>query len=268
MHCRICKTDHTGRCPIREKEEAQKKKEDEERQPKIKTLLVGDSNLRHVNEQATTSVTRVATGAKIGHSANVLRFEEPTNYENVVVHAGGNNIVQGDVTFAVWENQVRYETEQLHQQLSRFPGSKIIVGVANSGQATASEQATKMRDHINTELQNLQSTLDNAKFLQVDDDLGDEEEAWVDYRHYSEIMCAKVMEAIDIHFPEDHKFLIRGKPATTPRKYGKVNSAYKLGCGTCTKLGHLEDNCPKTASSKRPRPSGGTSPPTKTTVTA
>jgi hypothetical protein len=266
VFCRICKTEHIGRCPVREAEEAKKEAEDRARQPKIKTLLVGDSNLRHVNEQGTTSSTRVATGAKIGHAANVLRFEEPTKYDNVIIHAGGNNIIPQAVNFAVWENQVRSEIEQLQSQLIRFSGTKTIIGVANSEQATANDQTIKMRTTLNEELRNLQSTIDNTKYVYVDDELGDQEEAWVDYRHYSEIMCAKVLEAVDNTFPEDQKLLIRGKPSTTPRKYGNVNSAYKLGCGTCTKLGHLEEECPKSiGNNKRAgRPSGGaTSPPSK-----
>ena len=149
-----------------------------------------------MNEQATTSSTQVATGAKIGHAANVLRFEEATKYDNVIIHAGGNNITPQAVTFAVWENQVRAEIEQLQSQLIRFPGTKTIIGVANSEQATANDQTIKMRTTLNEELKNLQSSIDNTKFVYVDDELGDQEEAWVDFRHYSEIMCAKVLEAV------------------------------------------------------------------------
>ena len=44
VFCRLCKADHVGRCPIREKEEAERNEEDRLHQPKVKTLLVGDSN--------------------------------------------------------------------------------------------------------------------------------------------------------------------------------------------------------------------------------
>ena len=261
VFCRLCKADHIGRCPIREKEEVDKREEDRLRQPKIKTLLVGDSNLRHVNEQATTATTRVATGAKIGHAANVLKFEEPSVYPNVIIHAGGNNIQQGVRSFSAWENQLRYESDQLHQQLQRFPGQKTIIGVPTSEQATASTETHKMRESINEELKKLAQTV-NANFLLVDDEIGEDEEAWVDYRHYSEVMCAKVLESIDASLHDDQKLLLRGKRSTTPRKYGKVNSSYKLGCTACTKMGHLEEGCSKSFK-RTDRPSGGHSPPSK-----
>ena len=77
-------------------------------------------------------------------------------------------------------------------------------------------------------------------------------------------MCAKVLESVDNLFPTDQKLLIRGKLSTTPRKYASVNSTYRLGCGMCTKLHHLEHECPQAIGTKHTdRPSGGASPPGK-----
>ena len=113
---------------------------------------------------------------------------------------------------------------------------------------------------INTYLENLATSVD-GEVITVDDNLGDGTEAWSDYRHYSEPMSGKVLEAIDASFPVGAKLLIRGKPLTTPRKYAKLYSTYRLGCGHCTRLGHTEEKCDKNNNSNKRTNISGSSPP-------
>ena len=76
---------------------------------KANTLLIGDSNLRLVNEQAFFAKTDCATGAKIGHIANTLKHVNPAENNNLVVHAGQNNVDRGKQTdMAKWNNQLNY----------------------------------------------------------------------------------------------------------------------------------------------------------------
>ena len=118
-----------------------------------------------------------------------------------------------------------------------------------------------MRDLINEELKGVVNILDNAEYIKVEAEIGDDEEAWSDYRHYSQVMCSKLVETIDATFPDTSKLIRRGKTFTTARKYSRVKPSYRLGCGNCTVMGHLEDACTRTTGVKRPNISGSNSPP-------
>ena len=87
VFCRQCQIDHIGGCPVRQAEEAAEKIAEEARQPLIKTLVCADSNFRYVNQTATTAKVNVATGAKIGHIANMLPHEDVEKFENIIIHA-------------------------------------------------------------------------------------------------------------------------------------------------------------------------------------
>ena len=180
------------------------------------------------------------------------------------MHVGQNNIdTQADTNVVQYEKQLRYEVGQLTQELSGFVGAVKVVKVPESQVALTSEATEKMLGTINNELDKMVAALENGVLIEVSDELGDDKEAWSDYRHYSEEMCAKVLDTIDNSFPDDQKFLIRGKNSTTSRKYAKVNSSYKLGCGVCTRLGHSEDKCKSQAGAKRANVSGSTPPAAK-----
>ena len=257
IYCRVCKAEHVGMCPIRQKEIEEIKAAEIERAPSIKTPFFGDSNLRHIDQLGTTATVHSATDAKIGHVANALKFEEVEKFENILIHVGQNNIIdENKINFAQWENQIRSEITHLTQQLQRGKGNTKIIEVPESLAATVSPQAKKMRNLINEELKGVVNILDNAEYITVNAEVGDDEDAWTDYRHYSQVMCGKLLEAIDTTFPESNKFIRRGKNSTTPRKYSRVNASYRLGCGSCTVMGHLEETCTKTTGVKRPNISG------------
>ena len=77
---------------------------------KTKTLLIGDSNLRRVNEKAFYAKTDCATGAKIGHIANSLVWTSTGEHENVIIHAGQNNVsTDPKVEIGTWEKQMKQE---------------------------------------------------------------------------------------------------------------------------------------------------------------
>ena len=223
--------------------------------------MIGDSNLRHVNQEGTTAKVNSSTGAKVGHTANALAFEELDQYNHVIIHSGQNNINAQPVIFAQWENQLTSETAQLRQLLQNFKGNTKIIAVPESDLATKSDQTKKMRHTINTQLKDLARSLPDGEFIEVNDDLGEGEEAWTDFRHYSEVMCAKVLEAVDASYTGESKFLRRGFKSTTPKKYTRVDASYRLGCGLCTLLGHLESTCTKLTGTKRINVSGSDSPP-------
>ena len=261
VSCRACNGTHSGKCPAREKEDTEREAAELKRAPLIKTLMIGDSNLRHVNQQGTSAKVNSSTGAKIGHTANALAFEELEQFDHLVIHSGQNNINVEPVVFAQWENQLNAEVTQLHQLLQTYNGNTKLIAVPESDISTKNDQTKKMRQTINTKLKDVSRMLTSGQFIEVNDDLGDGEEAWSDFRHYSEVMCGKVLESVDATYQDGEKLLLRNEKATTARKYARVNASYRLGCGQCTLLGHLEASCTKLTGTKRQNVSGSTSPP-------
>jgi hypothetical protein len=265
VHCRQCATDHIGLCPVRAKQNAERAVAEEERAVLIETLVIGDSNLRHVDQVGTTAKVCASTGAKLGHTANALKFENPDKYKHVVIHSGTNNITVEEVNIGQWKQHLDHELKQLSDHISSLDAkgvSTVIVGVPANELAMSNQQTQTMRDHINQKLKATADLHTHGQFLLVSDDLEDDMEAWTDYRHYSEVMCAKVLEEINRALGD--KLLRRGMASTTPRKYTNVHASYRLGCGICTLTTHGEDTCPRPVGTKRPHPaSGSTSPPYK-----
>ena len=90
---------------------------------KANTLLIGDSNLRLVNEQAFFAKTDCATGAKIGHT---LKHVNPEENNNLVVHTGQNNVDRGKQTdMAKWNNHLNYEVGALKKGINKLKKNSI-----------------------------------------------------------------------------------------------------------------------------------------------
>ena len=138
----------------------------------------------------------------------MLAYEDMEKFENVVIHAGVNNIVPNDeVDTASYEKQLKYEFNQLKKSLEGFQGDLKILMVAESELATSTSQAKKMLEKINDQIKKFADD-NNGTVIAVDDSLEDDVCGWDDYRHYSEVLCAKVLQSIDDTYPEDgQKFL-------------------------------------------------------------
>jgi len=266
VHCKSCVTDHIGQCPVRAKQYAERAAAEEERAASIDTLIIGDSNLRHIDQLGTNAKVCASTGAKIGHTANALQYEDLNKYKHVVLHTGSNNIAAGEVNALQWKAQLDFEVEQLAAHVTNIDAKSVmtvIVAVPPSELAMTNETTKKMRNQINGELEQIANLHQHVQFMHVHDDLDGDTEAWSDYRHYSQVMCGKVLE--EVNRALDGKLLRRGKwSPTTPQKYAKLHASYRLGCGSCTRTDHGEEECSRSVGTKRPHPaSGSTSPPSK-----
>ena len=88
-----------------------------------------------MDQGATTAKVNVATGSKIGHAANVLRYENLLSYDNLVLHIGQNNIDSREQV-----NTVQYEIAQL----GSFVGAVKVIKVPESQVALTSDGTEKM----------------------------------------------------------------------------------------------------------------------------
>lgn len=256
--CRDCHIDHIGKCPEKIKLEEKQKEYAQARKSKVDTLLIGDSNLRHVNESATFADTNGASGAKIGHIANVIEQVQVGKYKNLIIHAGGNNVMpEADIHMDKWNKQVQSEVAKLSGALNKLAqnGTAIkIVSVPKTPATQVTKKTVKMRDTLNRELEAMVTKLNEGDGVSEAEmiKLADEEEAtegqYEDAKHYSQQRCATILEEIHNSMAKAGKSLIDVKrpmyiPLTVEKIYSGIYSTYRFGCPTCTIIGHSEDKC-------------------------
>ncbi len=263
-NCRDCLEVHQDKCPqkvIRETAEAEGEKV---RKAKSKTLFIGDSNLRRVNEHAFFAKTDCATGAKIGHIANSLEWTSPGEHENVIVHAGQNNVsTDPKVDMETWERDMKEEVDKLKDKVSGFK-NVVLVGVPPAPSCMKTDKTRAMRESINGELKVLAEN-PKVRYVPIEQYDEDDEGNWEDEKHMTEKFTNYMLSKVTIEMYEVHggEFFIKNVPWTCEGKYKGVNTTYKLGCGKCTGMGHAETHCEQIvkAGKRQTRPSGGASPP-------
>ena len=266
--CRECNINHTQKCPNLIRQEAEEADREKQRIEETSTLMIGDSNMRRINEKAFKMRTDCATGAKIGHIANSLQYyEADEKTEEVIVHVGQNNVLQEDVELGTWETQVKSEVAVLKKEIRRFKKS-VVVGVPTAPWCERNEATVRMREIINKSLKEMSKDLLNSKYVVIEnhtyapgiDDTTVGELLWEDERHMTETMTAYTMSKIEeaIAFAKEDFRVIGPKP-TSQRKYGGVTATYRMGCERCTRTGHSQESC-----KDRKRPASSGSPPNQT----
>lgn len=255
VFCRECNDDHVGKCPEKVKKEELMKEYEEKRIKNTNTLIVGDSNLRHVNEKAIFAKTNAASGAKIGHISNVLENTDLSSYTNVVINAGQNNVnTDTQVNVDKWQKQTKAEILQMQKHVTELSANgkqTRFIAVPNSPVTKSTDKAQKMTKFINNELEELSKRVNKdhpntVKVLKIAEKLGEDIDVFEDSKHISEAQTAKMLEDIDNSLPST-EIVNHKRPGTitltVQRYYSGVYAAYRFGCGRCTKLGHGEETC-------------------------
>jgi hypothetical protein len=244
--CRDCQQKHQVKCPQKITKELAEKEGETSRLNKATTLLVGDSNLRRVNEKAFFAKTDCATGAKIGHIANNLEYVNKEEHDLVCVHAGQNNVIDEEpIDMEVWQKQTQFEVSELKKNLKKFKNA-IIIGVPPAPWCKKTMRTQEMRKKINNAFKSIARDDLNIKYVDIEQEDEDDEANWEDDRHMTEkftnYMLGKVSEKVEEISGEP--FFIRNVKWTAERKYSQVRATYKLGCEVCTILGHSGEICP------------------------
>ena len=254
VYCKRCSKDHDKKCPQIVKEEAFLKDYNEQRKEKISCLVVSDSEFRLANEKALYADTNVASGAKIGHIANVLNNNDLEGYKSIVISAGLNNLnlnVQTD--FDKWHVQVKNECVELEKILEKQVnnGKNIrIISVSDFPITKSTNKASLMHKTVNQELKNVTSRLNlinkgSSKIVEIDCEGG--EASYADNKHFTEATTAAILEQLDETLADEQKLICRTRPKgvllTTDTIYSRVYSTYRFGCSLCTKIGHKQEDC-------------------------
>ena len=248
--CRSCQVKHCEKYPQQIAKQAAEKQAESTRVAQSKALLIGDSNLRRVNEKAFYARTDCATGAKIGHIANTLEYIDKEENQVIITHVGQNNVTQDDtVSINQWNKQTQYEIKALKTSLKKFK-KVIVVGVPPAPWCKKTDKTKDMRNKINKALKTLAHDNMNIKYIDIEQEDEDDEANWEDERHMTEKFTGYVLGKISEKMQEirGESFFIKNMPWTSERKYNQVRSTYKLGCEICTQMGHSQDSCTGTSS--------------------
>ena len=270
--CKRCKVEHIGDCPEWLNERAQKEKVKQVKLENSKTIMVGDSNFRCINESGVMASATAITGGKIGHIVNQIQFENLQKMENVVLSAGQNCITDVQTLGkTAWENRTMGEINGLEKVVVELTqqGKKVFLLSVPPVPCTQSSKETKdARNFINTNFSKLiQRTLTKcsagmAAYLEENDGNYNQATDFVDERHLSQIAIERRISLLDEILPEGHKLkspTLKARPTCEP--YRGCYGTYPFGCHFCTKLSHSEDSCPakkgeKTQTQKRQLSSG------------
>ena len=255
-HCKRCTEQHVGDCPkfIAEKEEKQEVKKVKE--SLTKTIMVGDSNLRCVNENGVMASVTAVTGGKIGHICNQLQFENLEKIDTIVLSAGQNctNDVE-EVDQKFWEARTLAEINRTEKVIEKLMGkgkNVIILSVPPAPCTQTSPRKKEARDFVNNHLAKLiqhVNTIDTktgmAGFLNKSDADYNQSLDFKDERHLSKLAMERRISLLDDILPENRKLknsILKARPTCDP--YRGCYGAYPAGCTFCTKLSHGEDECP------------------------
>ena len=255
-HCRKCTEQHVGDCPkfIAEKEEKQQVKKMKE--DISKTIMIGDSNFRCVNESGVMASVTAITGGKLGHICNQVQFENLEKIENVILSAGQNCTNDVDeLEQKFWEARTLAEistAEKVVNNLLKEGKNVFMLSVPPAPCTQTSTIKKTARNFINKHLGDLvqrANTIDAKKGIaglvnESDADYrGDTN--FKDERHLSQRAMERRIGLLEDILPSDSKLkhpMLKGRATGEP--YRGCYGAHPAGCMFCTKLNHGEQTCP------------------------
>ena len=273
-HCRRCAEQHVGDCPkfIAEREMRQQIKKVKEEN--TKTILVGDSNFRCINENGVMASVTAVTGGKLGHIINQIEFENLEKVDTIVLSAGQNCTNDADeVNKEHWENRTLKEISTAEKVISGLTekGKNVILLTVPPVPCTQETQRKKeARVFINNNIAHLiqrvnaiDSNPGAAGMVIESDSSYNSETDFKDDRHLTQHAMERRISNLDEILPEGRKLrstILKSRATCDP--YRGCYGAHPAGCKYCTCLNHDVQACrPRLVEGKkRPNVSGSSSP--------
>ena len=273
-HCRRCTEQHVGDCPLYIAEKEEKTKIKKVKEDSSKTMLVGDSNFRCVNENGVMATVTAVTGGKLGHIINQVSFEDLTKIDTVVLSAGQNctNDVE-EVGQEAWESRTKAEFAKAEKALLSLitKGKNVIMLPVPPAPCTqVSTSKKKARVFVNDAIMHLikkvnqgDSKPGSVGILTESDGEYDMETDFTDERHLSKHAMERRLSCLDDILPEGKKLRTSTLSArATCDPYRGCYGAHPAGCIICTGMNHNAHTCKfsEKLRGKRDKVSGSQSP--------
>ena len=291
-YCKKCATRHTF-CEKGKQEREYLENVKRDREPKVNQLILGTSNLRHINETSLAADVICSPGARYGHLANQLATEDLEQYDTVTIVGGCNNFkpsapttLEHDANSNAWISQLESEILCLEKTVGLVidEGKEVIISKPlDLPLAKINENTIAQRELMDIALINMRNRIDAEKgpnkiFLLTPpqhDEIADFEQ---DKQHLTTAGTAKLLD----HYNEvletipkqvgdkvrSNLILRNGQQTTAQRRHERVTTAYPFGCKKCCEIGHGAARCPHVeyvntrAENERKRPrEASTSPP-------
>ena len=282
-HCRRCTEQHVGDCPkfIAEREERQQIKKVKEEN--TKTILVGDSNFRCVNENGVMASVTAVTGGKIGHIVNQLEFENLEKIDTIIISAGQNCTNDADeVERTIWENRTLKEisaAEKVINQMMTQGKSVIMLTVPPVPCTQTTTRKKEARVFVNNQIAHLVQRVNaidskpgTAGILIESDSSYNPETDFKDDRHLTQQAMERRISKLDEILPQSRKLrstILKSRATCDP--YRGCYGAHPAGCNYCTFFNHNVQGCGErkknAQGTKRPTVSGSNSPGSKSQKT-
>ena len=242
---------------------------DEIKKDKTTTLMMGDSNLRCINESGVMASVTSITGGKIGHIVNQTKFIDLANVQSIVLSAGQNNVGEVDdfINKEEWSKKLDTEIERYEKTIVGFKNkgkNVFVIGVPPTPVTQETKKSKAAREEVNRKLCEVTQRLIKDKksgagmvaYISEQDGNFNKQIDFSDERHLSERATVRILTSLDNILPEGQKLFsesLKGKATTKP--YRGCYGTFPVGCRTCTMVGHSESSC-KLASKKRNRSTG------------
>ena len=226
--CTSCNTTHIGPCSYLREFYALR---DQREQLKIKTSIVSDSTLRHVESAGLTADVACMPGASVGQLVRpILRNSKDSQYSSIIIAAGANDtrsssldevdvIKRIDLSLKRVTSLVEKKDDKTFTFLDTTPPIE--------GETSPTEFVT--RTYFKRKVKTIATRFDNLEYVGVDA----YPEPW--QKGHPTVACTeKMLKVLSL----THKDLILSeKFATTPRLYNGVGGIWLSSCTGCGSRG-------------------------------
>ena len=263
--CKLCNDKHVF-CQRAKTERERLEKIRYARSDKVDHVIIGTSNLRHVNQDALTADIICSPGAKIGHLANQLEVQNLDKYETVTLLGGCNNYaefvtVKSDDTEKTndWVKQVDNEIKALEHVVEKViqEGKEVIISSPLNMPLTekncnTANQKTIMTKKLMTMKEHIDEKTGPGKLFIVsppDRQPTEYEDYTDDLQHLTTTGTARLLQTFDefltaIPGRKRHSLHLHNGENSTLDKFSRgVTTAHPFGCRICCRIGHMSQHC-------------------------
>ena len=262
--CERCQATHVTKCPKILEDLEKKARTDEKKKERQTVRMIGDSNLRCVNENGVMANVTAITGGKIGHICNQIQYTDLNTTNSVVLSAGQNCINDIEAfTRPEWEKKTNKEIEKYEKTAKKLKNegkNVFLLAIPPAPITQVSKESKSARNYINEKISGISQRSMKDKtpgkglisFISQEDGNYNKSTDFSDERHLSELAVNKVLTTLDNLLPNGQKlFDINLKDKPTGKPYRGCYGTFPIGCQVCTSVGHNENTCSYVTGNKR-----------------
>ena len=231
--CRRCAMIHTGACPEIKEYYEQK---DRRKQLEINTKIYSDSTLRRGDVTGLKAEIDCASGARVGHIANMVRDDEFTDDANneIVINMGLNNILDEDEEYEVYKKRTEMELAKLRVNIEVKPVSKVTIVAPILDNENATAETIHKFNNIKAITKKTFQDVEKVVYK----DINGHPRIEMEGTHPTIAGTRELLTRIDgvQKIIVDPRFMVNER-----NLYGEVNSHFLYGCLLCDRIWDIQN---------------------------